>query len=589
MRLHLLEERARPRSTAPGPGEEEVPAGARDPDVEQPSLLEGVGLGSARTEREFAVDHPRKEHGVELEPLRPVIGEQVHAAAAVRGGEPLGQLGQERRRAAIGMGSLELRGQGTHPRQVGLTRHLLVGIGRRLVVVPELVGDAHDGIGHGGVRGRSLQSPYDPPRSGSPQERAVADLIGDAHGRERFLERLGSSVDPRKDRDLLERYRLLAVQSSHRLHDGGDLGALIGLASGDRGRAGRSVRPEGLPDPAQPRRELVREREDLRRGPVVLLEPNHRRARESTREVQQVLGRRPRERVDRLVVVAHHAEVVAVAEPPVEQSRLQRIHVLELVHGEGGEPRSDGVGRIGMVVEESEGESEHVLEVQAPHRALPALVSLVDPEHQLRGDRRLVVAQLCQVAGGLDHPVLGPLDLAREFASREEPVRRGQRVRERGDEWSLGVQDVGERLARVRGPQTRELCQRRGMERARLHLVDLERAEPSLELTCRLVGECDGEDLRGLERSAHDLTGDPMRDGGRLPRPGAGQDRDRPAECERGLPLGLVQAGEHALEVGHPADPSIGPAAPGRDRDHSHDARLEVPPPGVCRSCGHRR
>ena len=85
------------------------------------------------------------------------------------------------------------------------------------------------------------------------------------------------------------------------------------------------------------------------------------------------------------------------------------------------------------------------------------------------------------------------------------------------------------RLARVRGPQTRELCQRRGMERARLHLVDLERAEPSLELTCRLVGECDGEDLRGLERSAHDLTGDPMRDGGRLPRPGAGQDRDRPA------------------------------------------------------------
>ena len=108
-------------------------------------------------------------------------------------------------------------------------------------------------------------------------------------------------------------------------------------------------------------------------------------------------------------------------------------------------------------------------------------------------------------------------------------MRRGQRVRERGDEWSLGVQDVGERLARVRGPQTRELCQRRGMERARLHLVDLERAEPSLELTCRLVGECDGEDLRGLERSAHDLTGDPMRDGGRLPRPGAGQDRDRPA------------------------------------------------------------
>ena len=469
------------------------------------------------------------------------------------------------------MGSLELRRKGTHARQVGLARHLLVGIGGRVWVVPELVGDADDGLGHGGFRARSLQPLHDPARSGSPEERSVADLVRDARVGERFLERLGSSVDPREDRDLLERYRLFEMQPLHRLHDGGDLGVLIGLGSGDRGRTGRSVGSEGLPDPSQSGREPVRELEDLRRGPVVLLEANHRRARESAREAQQMLGRRPRERVDRLVVVAHHAEVVAVAEPPVEQSRLQRIHVLELVHGERGEPRSDGVGRIGMVIEEPEGESEHVLEVQSTHRALATLVPFVDPQHQLGGDRWLVVvAQLFQVAGGLDHPVLGPLDLAGELASGEEPVWRRQRVRERGDEWSLGVQDVGERFARVRGPEARELCQRGGMERARLHPVDLERLEPSLQLTRGLVGEGDGEDLRGIERSAPDLTGDPMRDGGRLPRARAGQDRDGSAERERGFPLGLVQAGEHALEVWHPADPSIGPVAPGRDRDHPH-------------------
>ena len=283
-----------------------------------------------------------------------------------------------------------------------------------------------------------------------------------------------------------------------------------------------------------------------------------------------MLGRRPGERVDRLVVVTHHAEVVAVAEPPVEQARLQRIHVLEFVHGERGEPRSDGVGGIGMVVEESQSESEHVFEVQSTHRALATLVPVVDPQHQLGGDRRLVVAQLCQVAGGLDHPVLGPLDLAGELAPGEEPVGRRQRVRERGDERSLGVQDVGQRLAGVRGPQARELCQRGGVERARLHPVDIERPESSFQLTRRLVGEGHGEDLRGIERSAPDLAGDPMRDGGRLPRPRAGQDRDGSAECERGFPLGIVQAGEHALEVGHPADPSIGPVAPGHDRDHSH-------------------
>ncbi len=110
-----------------------------------------------------------------------------------------------------------------------------------------------------------------------------------------------------------------------------------------------------------------------------------------------------------------------------------------------------------MVVEEPEGESEHVLEVQPTHRSLATLVPVVDPQHQLRGDRGLVVAELCQVVGGLDHPVLGPLDLARELASGEELVGRGQRVRERGDERRLGVQDVGERIARVRGPQAREL------------------------------------------------------------------------------------------------------------------------------------
>ena len=222
-----------------------------------------------------------------------------------------------------------------------------------------------------------------------------------------------------------------------------------------------------------------------------------------------------------------------------------------------------------MVIEESECESEHVLEVQSTHRALATLVAVVDPQHQLGGDRRLVVAQLCQVAGWLDHPVLGPLDLAGELASGEEPVWRRQSVRERGDEWSLGVQDVRERLARVRGPQARELCQGGGMERARLHPVDLERLEPSLQLTRRLVREGDGEDLRGIERSAPDLAGDPMRDGGRLPRPRTSQDHDGSAECERGFALGIVQAGEHALEVGHPADPSIGSVASRRDRDHS--------------------
>ena len=60
--------------------------------------------------------------------------------------------------------------------------------------------------------------------------------------------------------------------------------------------------------------------------------------REPPREAQQVFGRCAGESVDRLVVVAHDAEVVPGTEPPLEQAGLQRVHILELVDGERGEP-----------------------------------------------------------------------------------------------------------------------------------------------------------------------------------------------------------------------------------------------------------
>ena len=87
-----------------------------------------------------------------------------------------------------------------------------------------------------------------------------------------------------------------------------------------------------------------------------------------------MLGRCAGERVDRLVVVADHAELVAVAEPAFEQAGLERVHVLVLVHRERGEPCSDLLGGVGVLVEQPQREPEHVLEVEPPRRALAALV-----------------------------------------------------------------------------------------------------------------------------------------------------------------------------------------------------------------------
>ena len=285
------------------------------------------------------------------------------------------------------------------------------------------------------------------------------------------------------------------MQPPDGVDDGGDLGLFVRLGARDRGRTRGLRRTEGLLEPAQPRPETVREVEHFRRGAVVLLEADHRGVREPPGEAEQMLGRGAGERVDRLVVVAHDAEVVARAEPPIEQPRLERVHVLELVHGERGEPRSDDLGGLGVFVEEPQGEAEHVLEVQPAHRALATLVPVVDPNHQILRDGRRVVAELGEVPIRRDHAVLGPLDLTGELAPGKELVRRRQRVRERRDQRSLVVQHLWERLTRVRGPEARELGERGRVEGPSLDAPDAERVESPLQLAGGLLGERDREDL----------------------------------------------------------------------------------------------
>ena len=128
-----------------------------------------------------------------------------------------------------------------------------------------------------------------------------------------------------------------------------------------------------------------------------------------------------------------------------------------------------------MFVEEAQGESQHVLEVESAHRAFAPLVPVVDAEHQIRRDRRFVVAELVQVPSRRDHPVLGPFDLVRELSPGKELVWRRQSVREGGDERGLVVEHFGQRLPRVRRPQPSELGERSRMEGACFYPLDAER------------------------------------------------------------------------------------------------------------------
>ena len=451
------------------------------------------------------------------------------------------------------MRELELRGQGAEPTEVGLARDLVVGVVVALGVVPERVRDAVHDI-RDGSRGRALQLLQHGLRSRAAQERAVAHLIRDARGRERLLERLGAGVDPVQDRDLFQR-DVVGAQLVHGLDDRRDLLLHVVDGTRDHRRSRLHRRLERLAEPAQVRGQLVREAEDLRRRAVVALQADDRRVREPIREPEQVVGRGAGERVDRLVIVAHDAEVVAIAQPAVEQRRLQRVHVLELVDRERLEPFADRLGGLRVRVEHLDREPEHVLEVDLAVRLLAPFVPLVHAEHQLGRDRRLVIRplELGQVAVGLDHAVLRPFDLTGQLAPGQELVRGGQGVRERGDERRLVIEHGRDGRPRTAFPELVQVGKRRRVERTGVHALDAEPREPALELARGLLGERDRQDLLRRERPGGDLIGDPMRDGGRLAGAGAGQDGDRATVRAGRLTLLLVQVLEDLLSV-HPSN-----------------------------------
>jgi hypothetical protein len=164
------------------------------------------------------------------------------------------------------------------------------------------------------------------------------------------------------------------------------------------------------------RRQPVREREDLRRGAVVLLESDHGRRREPPGDVQEVSRRRAGERVDRLIVVADDAEIVALAGPQEKQRLLEQVHVLVLVDREGAVALSELSELRLVLLEGPDGQLELVLVVDLIRLRLAPLVLPIDARHQLRRERRCatVSAQRRDIAVSVKPTVLRPLDLGRD-------------------------------------------------------------------------------------------------------------------------------------------------------------------------------
>ena len=240
----------------------------------------------------------------------------------------------------------------------------------------------------------------------------------DARGRQRGLEVGQARVRAAENRDFLVRH----VELTDSLDDEGALvRRLRELGLGPV----RSRRAQRLLGAAEPGHQAVRELQHLGRRAVVRLEPDDRRVREPGRHPQEVLRRRTGEGVDRLVVVADDAEIVASAEPEVEKGLLEQVDVLVLVDREGPVALAKERQRLIVLLVGADRQLEQVLEVDEPLCALAFLVAGVHPVHEVGRERRLVVAELAAIALRRNAAVLGPFDLRGEVGERTEPVGAG--------------------------------------------------------------------------------------------------------------------------------------------------------------------
>ena len=297
--------------------------------------------------------------------------------------------------------------------------------------------------------------------------------------------------------------------------------------------------------------------EDLRCRAVVRLEPDDTRTWIARREADQVVAGRPCERVDRLVLVADDREVLAPAEPRLEQRRLERVGVLELVDGEPAISVADLCRDRVIALDQPDGPFEHVLEIDPAGTRLGRFVAAEQAGHQIRRQRRVTVLgeRPGLVLSGADPACLGPLDLGGEVADREVSIAARQPGRQRREDRSLGGEDLRGVRAMDPWPEVPELAKGGRVERGGRHAPVAERSQPTGHLAGSLVRERDDQDITWPHDPGRERIGDPARDDPCLAAARSGEDAQGTRRDRHGLALGRIEVGQEVVGVGerHPA------------------------------------
>ncbi|CAM5541905.1 hypothetical protein SGRIM128S_05982 [Streptomyces griseomycini] len=544
----------------------EALAGPGDTDIEEAALLLDLLAGLCVADRHHALGDADQEDDVPLQSLGRVQrgeGDALHGRG-VLGAGPLVEFGDE-----VGEGRAR-PGGGEVPGEVHQGGERLPALpdraraGRRLRC-PALARQhgAHLGGQVGGVvekgvvaaeAGRSPQGDARLAHLGAVEEPLGAtQLVGHPGVGEGLLVGLGLGVRAEQDGDLARRdpgvdqltdavrrplglRGLVGVLGEHRLGPRRTLGdefqPVVGGAAG------------GLCEQA------VGQTDDLGGRAVVTDQLDDGGSGMADAEVEQVVGGCARERVDGLTGVTDHAQVLPVAEPQLQQSLLERADVLVLVDHEVLVLGADLLRDVVPVLQDGDGQQQHVLEVDDGALALEVLVGGV----QL-GDLGGVAGRLPARLDGRRRVVgrdglgdLRPLDLGGDvpqLAPVEPDAAGGGRV---GDELDLAVDEPGHGATDRFRPEVLELAQRRRVEGTGLDADGAELAQPAAHLPGGAVGEGDGEHAGGLEDAGAHPVGDPVGDRPGLAGAGARQHAHR-----------TVQGGGHRALLGvEPVEHRVG-------------------------------
>ena len=353
----------------------------------------------------------------------------------------------------------------------------------------------------------------------------------------------------------------------------------------DRGQRAIAARGDQALGPALRGDQAVGELQHLGGGAIVPHKRNQFRVRPAFLERRQERRRRPGERVDRLVLVSHHAQIAAVSQPQLEEPLLQRVRVLVLVHAEPALAGPDGLGGLLVALEEVDRLQQEVIEVDAVLARLLTLVVPVKLNEQVGGDRGLSRPCSLLVLARDDAPRLGPLDLVGEVLRGREAVVARELARDAPDDRRLGVQQLRERLAVVaQRPEEAQLAQGMGVERARRHAPQPEVAQPRNHLARRLVRERHDQCLVRGDHARGDRVGRAPADHPRLAAPGPGEDRYGAGRGEDGLALLGIQVREQVIGGGAGRGRSRDP----RDRGGTPPEASRAGSRGACRLAGSR-